>query len=154
MLVIWIERDEQVECRCASEEKDMTEVYYKVKPWNGDLNSQHYQILPFLFFFSDIQYRSVFGAFSVFLCSNKHGGVYYIFEVSREKLFFSNCFTSVIDPFFTIHLIFYNCIKYCILLEFNDNLYLSKYYGDNKVFACQYYQFFSLIIFPFPLLDF
>lgn len=56
VLVIWIEGDEQVECRCAFKERGMTEVCYKVKPWNGDLSSQYsaisyYQTLLFIFYF-------------------------------------------------------------------------------------------------------
>lgn len=41
VLVIWTEKDEQVGCGCAFEEKGVTEVWYKVKPWNGDLSSQY-----------------------------------------------------------------------------------------------------------------
>lgn len=56
VLVIWIERDEQVECKCAFKERGMTEVCYKVKSWNGDLSSQYsailyYQTLLFIFSF-------------------------------------------------------------------------------------------------------
>ena len=85
VLVIWIERDEHVDCRCTFEEMGMAEVYYKVKPWNGDLSSQYPAITYYqtLLFFSDIQYKSVFGVFFVFLCKYKHYGVYYITGASR-----------------------------------------------------------------------
>lgn len=61
---------------------------------------QSYIIRPcYSFFLLDIQYKSVFGVCFVFLCRYKHCGVYFVTGVGREKLFFSNCFTSVIDPF-------------------------------------------------------
>lgn len=104
VLVIWIERNEQVECRCAFEEKGMTEVYYKVKPWNGDLLSSQYSAVSYcqtLLFFFSVQISSTSQYLVYFLCfyagTNTVGFITLLESV--EKSFFSNCFTSVIDPF-------------------------------------------------------
>lgn len=68
-----------------------------------DLSSQYsaisyyHTLLFFLFSFQISNTSQYWVYFLCFLCRHICG-VYYIIGVSREKLFFSNYFTSVIDP--------------------------------------------------------
>lgn len=94
VLVIWIKRDEQVECRCAFKEKGMTAVCYKVKPWKKILvhNIQQSHIITlcyFFLFFSDIQCKSIFGVFFCVFCADINVVEFITLFESVEKSFSS-----------------------------------------------------------------
>lgn len=96
VLVIWIKRDEQVECRCAFKEKGMTEVYYKGKPWKKILvhNIQQFHTIRLchsFFFFFLFRYPGQVRIWCIFcvFCAGINVVEFITLLESVEKSFFS-----------------------------------------------------------------
>lgn len=92
VLVIWIEREEQVECRCAFEGKGMIEVYFKVKPWNGDRSSQYWAISYYqtlLFFSFQLSSTSQYVVYFLCFCAGTNTVGFITLLESVEKSSFS-----------------------------------------------------------------
>lgn len=104
----------------------------------------------FLFFRQKVQVFVFIVCVYLFLCRYKHCGFYYLNRVSGE-IFFSNCFTFIIDPFLLFILfsiVVYNttyCKNLMIIYIYPNTVEIFKSSLVNNI------NFFSLIIFPFLL---